>query len=617
MTAGPNGRALRRLFACVALCGWARIVHALESPVHADAVLHSQSEAASAQMQRDRDQREAEARARDLIAPDVRGEISHAGADEAAALPVEAPCFVLERFELAVPQTLPAEAHRAGASARPTDPFAFALAWLDPYRGQCIGERGAQHIVDGLGAQVLARGYVTTRLHIPQQDLSSRVLRIDLIPGLIHAIRFDGALDRTSWRTAFPSGPGHILRLQDLEQALVQFKQVPGQDAYFRVEPANEPGQSDIVVTLERERPWRLSGSVDNGGVTQTGKLQGTLSLSVDNPLGLNDRFNAALSHDLMLGQRGRGTRGWSAYYAIPYGFWSSSLTASESAYSRRVAPQGSRHAASGTSKVFEWQWARHLLRTHSATLGVQFRLGRRFARHFLRDVDVKVQRVNTTHVQWGLIERHYFGDVQVDSLLAWRQGVRWFGSHEGPAHDGPTYHYRMALLDTNVSVPANWGRWRLTYTSAFHGQWTPDRLYKIDQLAIGSRWTVRGFDGEQVLSAERGFYWRNDLAMALPGSGNTFYVGVDYGRVFGPGTEWGSGTQLMGAVIGWRGIIGRRASASRSAAASAPTQALTLADTGLPGVLSYDIQAGVPVWTPQGFSTAPIAVGFQLAYQY
>ncbi|ABI89334.1 hypothetical protein Bamb_3780 [Burkholderia ambifaria AMMD] len=32
--------------------------------------------------------------------------------------------------------------------------------------------------------------------------------------------------------------------------------------------------------------------------------------------------------------------------------------------------------------------------------------------------------------------------------------------------------------------------------------------------MTIGSRYTVRGFDGETILAAARGLYWRNELQM-------------------------------------------------------------------------------------------------------
>jgi hypothetical protein len=54
-----------------------------------------------------------------------------------------------------------------------------------------------------------------------------------------------------------------------------------------------------------------------------------------------------------------------------------------------------------------------------------------------------------------------------------------------------------MAVLDANLSVPFAIANQNLRYVTTFHGQFTNDALTYIDDLTIGSRYTVRGFDGE------------------------------------------------------------------------------------------------------------------------
>ena len=133
-----------------------------------------------------------------------------------------------------------------------------------------------------------------------------------------------------------------------------------------------------------------------------------------------------------------------------------------------------------------------------------------------------------------------------------------------------------------------------LRYVTTFHGQYTGNQLYYIDDLTIGSRYTVRGFDGEQMLAAERGFYWRNELQAPIGKSGQALYAGIDYGRVFGPNTVLLSGTQLVGAVIGIRG--------------------------GMPSKFagfSYDVFAGTPIYKPSKLDTARVTVGFQMTAQF
>ncbi|MEJ0004110.1 MAG: ShlB/FhaC/HecB family hemolysin secretion/activation protein [Pararobbsia sp.] len=661
--------------------------------------------------QRLRERRDAETRAQELEAPDTHGGASGMRAapgvvERFPALPAQTPCFAIDRFELAVPPSMPAAAQAAGASSLPQDPFAFAAEWLMHYNGQCVGNEALGVLTRGLTHEIFRRGYVTTRVRIPEQDLSTGALRIHLIPGRIHAIRFsDPALD-ASWRTAFPSRPGDTLKLPDIEQALVQFEQVPGQAADIQIVPSGEEGEDDVIVTLARDRPWRISAVVDNSGGYETGKVIGTLGVGVDNLLGLNDRLNAAFNHDLMFGDRAQGAYGWNASYALPAGYWTATLSGWGNHYYQRIQGHRASFVSTGESQAVEAQFARTLLRTRASTLGIQFRIGKRFGRSLIEDHEIASQRRNNTYVQFGLSERRYFGAARLDATLSYRQGVPWLGARRDPAGRQATYLYRMGLLDANLSVPFGVGKVPLLYTSAFHGQMSADKLFRIDDIALGTRWSVRGFDGEHILSAERGFYWRNDLAMPIGHRGHSVYVGVDYGQVAGPNARRLLGTRLAGAVVGVRGVAGSRGGASRAAAAlparasrdgtvrdaagqnvartsgqsgmpspsgtsdvlvgagqselagvsasaglagpsetggtmdmpgmpgtsgnapgpvahravqdaPQPQWAADLASLSLPGVLTYDLYAGAPLWKPEGFPTASFTVGFQLAYLY
>ncbi len=89
----------------------------------------------------------------------------------------------------------------------PLDPFAFARTWLGHYRGACIGSKGLELIVTALSRTILSRGYVTTRVLLPVQDLSSGTLTLALVPGVIRQLDFAGAETRGSWKSAFRRAP--------------------------------------------------------------------------------------------------------------------------------------------------------------------------------------------------------------------------------------------------------------------------------------------------------------------------------------------------------------------------------------------------------------------------
>jgi hemolysin activation/secretion protein len=151
-----------------------------------------------------------------------------------------------------------------------------------------------------------------------------------------------------------------------------------------------------------------------------------------------------------------------------------------------------------------------------------------------------------------------------------------------------------MATLDANLSVPFAVAGQSFRYVGTVHGQFTNDELNYLDDLTLGSRYTVRGFSGETMLAAEKGFYWRNELQYPLGATGQALYAGLDYGRVWGPSTALLVGTQLAGAAVGVKGSVPSRF-----------------------GTYSYDVFAGMPVYAPSGFPASSVTLGFQFTGQF
>jgi len=544
--------------------------------------------------QQARQQEEARERERIVSAPAVRSSVAaSAGYPQ---LPTETPCFRIDRFTVDVPDSLPDRVRAQGASVLPMDGFAFAREWLEHYTGQCVGKQGLDVLVKSLSQDILSRGYITTRVLLPEQDLSTGTLKVSLIPGVIRRVRFADEKLRGTWKTAFPTGDGELLNLRDLEQGLEQMKRVTSQDVSMQIVPADVPGESDVVLDVKRSKPWTVVASIDNSGTRATGKLQGNLSMGIDNPLGLNDIFNVGVSQDLELGDKRLGSHGWNGFYSIPWGYWTATLSAYTNTYYQQIAGVNQTFVASGNSKTIDFKLARVLARSQNDVFGGYVRLSRRFGQSFIEDTEIPQQRRNNTIIELGLTDRHYFGGAQFDGSLAYRQGVGGFGAQDDmlAVGGGPTYRFRMAVFDANLSVPFAIAQQPLRYVTTFHGQYTGNTLYYIDDLTIGSRYTVRGFDGETMLAAARGFYWRNELQMPIGQTGQAIYAGLDYGRVWGPQPVALVGTQLAGAVIGVKGSVATRF-----------------------GDYGYDLFAGTPVYKPSGFPTARVTVGFQVMAQF
>jgi len=548
--------------------------------------------------QRRRSQAEAQERQRQLQAPNVNLQGAAPAEDiDSLALPTESPCFTIHQFILDVPAQLSPAIRAAGASDLPFDHFRFAQDYLRRYDGPCIGKSGLDLIVKRLTARVLSKGYSTTRIGIPGQDIAGGVLKLVLVPGVIRAIRFSDPALYGTWKTAFPTGPGKLLNLRDLEQGLEQMKRIPSQDVDMQILPGEAPGESDVVISVKRSKPWKLTGTLDDSGAKGTGKLQAGLNLAVDNPLGLNDLFNVGVTTDADRKAGQRGTTGNNVYYAVPAGYWNFAVSGSTYDYHQEVAGANQTFVSSGKSRNLELKIAQLFQRDQVQKNSWQFKLGKRWSHAYIEDTEIAAQDRNTTFAELAWVHTHYFGSAQLDLTLANRWGVSWFNgqtySKDVLGQEDPStnnLHYTLQTIDATLSVPFKIASQPLTYIGTFRGQLSRSQLNLTDQFSIGNRYTVRGFDGELTLAAERGFFLRNELNLPIANSGQSTYVGLDVGKVYGPSVQYLLGDKLAGASIGLRG--------------------------GLFG-LAYDVFSSWALYKPQGFSTAMPAVGFNLSYQY
>jgi hemolysin activation/secretion protein len=531
------------------------------------------------QQQREREQNEQVEKQQ----PDVR--LPRAARGGAQAYPAnESPCFPIHSIEL------------GGDSAVR---FAWALEAVDDARGRCLGTGGVNVVIARVQDVLIGAGFVTTRVVAAPQDLRGGTLALVLVPGRIHAIRFaEPVAPGADYRTAVPASAGDILNLRDVEQALENFKRVPTADVDMQIVPGQRPGESDLLIAWKQAFPIRFTWGADDGGSDATGRYQGSATLSVDNPLGWNDLFYASVSKNLPIRRpRGEhGTRGYALHYSVPFGYWLASVSGSDNRYRQSIAGLTQDYVYSGTSRNLELKLTRMVYRDASRKTSMSLRAYQRRSRNFIDDTEVEVQRRSMSGAELGLVHKEYLGGATLEASIAYRQGLRAFGAMAAPeeAFGEGTARPRIINADINLSVPMTLpqalGGARLSYQGAWRAQWNRSDLIAQDRFAIGGRYTVRGFDGESSLAAERGWLLRNELGWTPAGTAQQFYLAFDYGQVSGPGAAYLSGTHLAGAGIGWRGQYGQ---------------------------FLYDLFTGRPVSKPDRFRTAATSSGFNLSYQF
>ena len=469
---------------------------------------------------RDQARRAAEADAAERAARQASPEARLNGGERPAlgAFPVETPCFTIR--EIAVEGALPPRLRWVGRH-------------LAQFRGRCAGQAGLSYILASTQAEFLDRGLVTTRAGLPEQDLSTGVLRVAIVPGVVSALRGGTPKARRAWNAAAPLGVGDLVDLRALEQGLEQMRRVPGRQVTVDLAPGVAPGETVLDLKAAPARAVSGSVSVNNFAGRTVNRFQATGQLAALDLLGVNDVLSVYYNSRLDSPSTPADSRGTGGSFSVPYGWWTFGAAASANRYEQRVIGQVQDFDSRGkldTASVFA---ERVVNRDQTSRTSVQLQLGVRRARSFIDDVEIGLQRQKLTDVQVALFDRRSLGRVRLDSQIAYRRGVDLFGAQDdepGQPRELPTARYGIGTLDMALSAALTD---RVGYRAAFRVQISDRALYGPDLFSVGGPYTVRGYESDRSLLSRSGFYLRQEATYRVSDAVQPYAL-VDVGRVRG-----------------------------------------------------------------------------------
>lgn len=474
--------------------------------------------------------------------------------------------------------------------------------------GKCLNAGDINHIMTVAQNILIGQGYTTTRILAAPQDLNSGKLVLTVLAGYLKNVEMDmSQANQThagriaAFQNEFPTRSDGILNLRDLEQGLENLKRIPTVEADIQIVPVEGvPNQSTVLVKWQQRLvPYRLSVGMDDSGTKATGKYQGNVTFSADNPLGLSDLFyvnygrsigNVPDETDSSGSLKKGGTHNYALHYSVPFGKWTWAFNHSGYRYHQAVAGLSAAYDYNGKSYNTDLGFNRLIYRDAKRKTHVGAKLWTRETQSYIDDAEITVQRRRTAGWLAELSHKEYIGNSTAQFKIAYKRGTGMSDALRAPeeAFGEGTSRMKIWTASADVNTPFQIGKQLFAYDTSVHAQWNKTPLTSQDKLAIGGHHTVRGFDGEMSLSAERGWYWRNDLSWQFK-PGHQLYLGADVGHVSGQSAKWLLGQTLAGTAIGIRGQI------------------------KLGGNLHYDIFTGRALKKPEFFQSRKWASGFQV----
>lgn len=471
--------------------------------------------------------------------------------------------------------------------------FTFLRKTIKPFVNRKLTVEDVNRLSTNLNTALIEHGYVTSRIGIPSQSLASGNLQFNLQLGRVESVLYKTYAQPLPWQNAFPIREGDILNIRNIEQGIEQMKRIGSQNVSVELEPGTKLLATNIVLETTKKPAIHGMISIDDSGLKDTGKLQWTAAIGVDRVFNANDSLNLSINRDAAQDGERKGSRNHTISYSIPRGKDTFSISYSDMKYHQTINSMATPFISSSHAKTVRGSWNHVFHRDRTTKRSWDIIISKRNAKNYINDVEVAVQRANTASLEVGISERRYIKQNTLYSRVAIKQGVGWFGSQPEYGNGAPSTRFTQLLVDVDYQIPRIWGHRPASITSSFHGQWTlgDKRLFSRDMISLGNRYTVQGFDGENTLMAESGWYMRNEVASYIPKWKSSVYANIDFGAVYGPSTEVLTGKFIAGTSLGMRGQF----------------------KSGL----FYDVFVGAPLYKPSGYKTDSVTAGFQAGVRF
>jgi hemolysin activation/secretion protein len=390
-----------------------------------------------------------------------------------------------------------------------------------PYEGRCLYAEDIEHLLGDILKAYMDRGYVAVRPYVRAQDLSGGRLEILIVEGRVERLDLKGSKGwfAPNLSTAFPGMQGRPLNLRDIEQGLDQINRLGSNQASMEIEPGEEPGASVVVIKNEQSFPLKLSAGMDNLGGLSTGRDQGSYTVSLDSPLGLGDYLTYTRRTTLFERDQYRDSRSDSLFYSVPLGYWTFQASYSFSDYHSPVTTTTTTLVARGSSESFRAEASYVAYRDQDQKLTLLAAINRKGTRNYLADSFLEVSSRNLTIADADATWQKQLSWASANLGLGFSQGLRELNAKADPEGTGvvsPHAQGAKVRYSGGLAVPFSLLGQNVTFTSQATGQFALEPLYGSEQITLGSFYTVRGFN-RNSLSADRGWYVRNELSTALP----------------------------------------------------------------------------------------------------
>ena len=344
------------------------------------------------------------------------------------------------------------------------------------------------------------------------QDITDGIVQVLVIFGRLGEVSIQGQqyFSEKRLKKYITTKKGEVISLTDLRRSLYGLNQNPFRQAGISLQRGDAFAESDIAITIDDARPWRVYAGGDDAGSESIGERRAFLGFNLGDVGGWDHTFNYQFTHPT----EGEDYEGHSLSYGIPIKRWGHSLNflASYSESSDDIdafISTGARNTQLGV---------RYTVPIHGDSfLNSQWTFG----------FDYKRSNNNLAFGGTQILDNdtdvsQFFANYSIhysQKNLTQNAGLRLTLSPGdlGGNNDDDTFEQNVPGANADyIYLNANYNlQWRinkaLEFNTELNLQYTNDILLSSEQQGLGGYSTIRGYDEFSAIG-DRGIVLRNEL---------------------------------------------------------------------------------------------------------
>ncbi|MBI4227020.1 MAG: ShlB/FhaC/HecB family hemolysin secretion/activation protein [Candidatus Omnitrophica bacterium] len=396
---------------------------------------------------------------------------------------------------------------------RPLIPEGAFRAIAAPYEGRALTFADLQQLTQALTHWLRRRGYVTSRVSLPPQDVTDGVVTLRLLDGLVGAIRVEGATHSrpTTLRARMQSRPGALLNYPRLQGDLARLNATPDRRVAAVLMPGEAPGTTDVVLNVDEQSPIHAGLFAHNAGARLSGRFRHGLILGHHNLTGHDDQLVVRTERSPRT-----GFLGTTASYLIPLGASGRTVGLDASHADVQLGMQFRPSPIEGRATVLGLTWSEPIIQRPSweAEWNVGIDGKRIRSREGGGDRGKDDLRVLRTGPNWLGHDPHGRGMLTTELGIGFSRFLGSSRKEDPAASRTQTGGQFVRLTVAGGRLQRLWGQFQLLARGAW--QWTDDRLPPAEMLQIGGAETVRGYPQGEFLG-DYGYVGTVEVRAPLP----------------------------------------------------------------------------------------------------